>query len=630
MTTTLTMHHLIQHFEDRLRQIDRQNFGDATGKEPQYPQLVVYLGKDAAEAHSAISSNLLQTWPQYHDELKFLCVQKENGLTYTELPCGNEEAVPLTEDGMREIASAMFGTRMHFADRSKLLVYYVLDTTSMLNLEDFLSWLPVIDTVKHLLCPDSTDLLDMLFLLLNENLVRQKTAAQIRNFLSGFYDGSQIRKTVSNVLLLSNRRSDNAILEDWDTGYKIASAVIALSNNDEAQVTANIFCNAVLTVSYAREEKPISQIGQVVVRNLLTSLSDNIPHTDPKLLEDPKLGEKLGLTKDGTFSMLDQYAQSNLHALLPTQEQLELFPRRDDSTQTPMESMSANAFNQYTMGAWDQYLASIARTAQEKVAMNSTVRQSWSDEYRKHLVSTFNKEEILYLTDHIDDVTELMRKTRLPSYDAKVLSAARDQLNYMLSSDEGLIQVFTGALQQQGEAAAEFTQVWNALLKSRRQIFDVRDANMATFYERKIRNFIDRRGSEICAQFAAIHETAALVAFLENVIDDIIDSDEIFSAAFEDELETRLNEDALPTDAKQYIRKKLTGNGVFTYLQTNFALGEPLVSSILIKIGTPLYKNLYSNLAPTTYYYNTGSSSAAEALVLYEVSRENLVNGEGA
>ena len=41
------------------------------------------------------------------------------------------------------------------------------------------------------------------------------------------------------------------------------------------------------------------------------------------------------------------------------------------------------------------------------------------------------------------------------------------------------------------------------------------------------------------------------------------------------------------------------------------------------------YKNLYSNLAPTTYYYNTGSSSAAEALVIYEVSKENLVNGEG-
>lgn len=629
MNTTLNMHNLIHHFEERLRQIDRLNLGDETGKEPQFPQLVIYLGKDASNAHTAVSSNLLQTWPQYQDELKFLCVQKTDNLTYFEMPIGSEQCNPLSEDGVREIASAMFGTRMHFADRSKLLVYFILDTTSMQNLDDFISWLPAISSVKQLLCSDSTDLLDMLCLLLNENLVRQKTAAKIRNYLSGFYTDKEIRKTVSNVLLLSNRRSDNAILEDWEIGYKIVSAIIFLSNNDETQVTKNIFCNSVLTASYAREEKPIAQIGQVVVSNLLTSLAENIPHTDPKLMDDPKLSDKLGLTKTGTFTMLDNYAEMNLYSLLPSEEQLELFPRRDANAQTEMSMMSANAFNVYTMGAWNQYLAEIARTAQEKVAMNSAVRQSWSDEYRRILVNTFNKEEILYLVDHIDDVAEILGKTRLPSYDAKVLTAAKDQLKYMLSSDEKLIQIFVNALQQQGQVASDFTQAWNTLLKSRRQIFGVRDANMATFYERKIRNFIDRRGSDICTEFTTIHNTEDLVKFLQDVIEDVIDSDEVFSAAFEDELESRLNEDALPTDAKQYIRKKLTGNGVYTYLQTNFALGEPVVSSILIKIGTPLYKNLYSNLAPTTYYYNTGSSSAAEALVVYEVSKENLVNGEG-
>ena len=629
MTTTLNMHNLIHHFEERLRQIDRLNLGDETGKEPQFPQLVIYLGKDASNAHAAVSSNLLQTWPQYQDELKFLCVQKTDNLAYFEMPIGSEQCNPLSEDGVREIASAMFGTRMHFADRSKLLVYFVLDTTSMQNLDDFISWLPAINSVKQLLCSDSTDLLDMLCLLLNENLVRQKTAAKIRDYLSGFYTNKEIRKTVSNVLLLSNRRSDNAILEDWEIGYKIVSAIIALSNNDETQVTKNIFCNSVLTASYAREEKPIAQIGQVVVSNLLTSLAENIPHTDPKLMDDPKLSNKLGLTKTGTFTMLDNYAEMNLYSLLPSEEQLELFPRRDANAQTEMSMMSANAFNEYTMGAWNQYLAEIARTAQEKVAMNSAVRQSWSDEYRKILVNTFNKEEILYLVDHIDDVAEILGNTRLPSNDAKVLTAAKDQLKYMLSSDEKLIQIFVNALRQQGQVASDFTQAWNTLLKSRRQIFGVRDANMATFYERKIRNFIDRRGSEICTEFTTIHNTEDLIKFLQDVIEDVIDSDEIFSAAFEDELESRLNEDALPTDAKQYIRKKLTGSGVYTYLQTNFALGEPVVSSILIKIGTPLYKNLYSNLAPTTYYYNTGSSSAAEALVIYEVSKENLVNGEG-
>ena len=470
----------------------------------------------------------------------------------------------------------------------------------------------------------------MLCLLLNENLTRQKTAAKIRNYLSCFYTNEELRKTVDNVLLLSNRRNDNAILEDWEIGYKIISATIALSNNEETRITTNIFCNSVLTASYAREEKPISQIGQVVVGNLLLSLAENAPHTDPKLMDDPKLAEKLGLTKNGTFTILDQYAQTNLYALLPSEEQLELFPRRDAIAQVQMSMLSANAFNEFTMGAWNQYLEEMLRAAREKLEMNSALRQKWGDAYRKFLADTFKKEEILYLADHIDDVVEIMSNTRLPSGDAQVLIAAREQLKYMLSSDETFIRIFVSALQQQGRIVSEFAQAWNSLLQSRRQVFGVRDANMSTFYERKIRNFMDRRGTEMLTAFAAIHNTQELIEFLQGTVEDIIDSDEVFSAAFEDELERRLNEDALPTDAKQYIRKKLTGSGVYTYLQTNFALGEPIVSSILIKIGTPLYKNLYSNLAPSTYYYNTGSSSAAEALVIYEVSRENLVNGEGA
>lgn len=628
MTTTLTIQNLIQHFEDRLRQIDRQNFGDIVGKEPQFPQLIIYLGADAASAHRAISSSLLQTWPQYQQELKFLSVQNNSGLSFSELSCDNDQGRSISEDGVRELTSSLFGTKMHFRDRSKLLVYYVLDTTSFHDKNAFLAWMPVITAVKQMLCSDLTDLLDMLIVLLNENLVRQKVAAQIRNCLSTFYNGNEIRNTVNNVMLLSNRRSDNAILEDWDVCYKIISATIALSNNSDANIPSSIFCNSVLTASYAREEKPISQIGQVVVRNLLGELADNISQSAPKLMDDPLLPGKLGLTNNGTFTMLDQYAESNLYALLPSEDQLELFPRRDDITQSSMSMMSAKSFDDYTMGAWGQYLAGIARDAREKVAMNSGVRQSWSEEYRKLLIGSFNKEEILFLADHIDDVVNVMSKTRLPSQESKVLSAAKDQLKYMLSCDERLIQLFVDALQLQGQIAMDFTHAWSDLLKSRRKIFDVRDANMVTFYERKVRNYYDRHGAEIRAEFEKLHDTEELIKFLNGILEDIIDSDEVFSAAFEDELECRLSEDALPTDAKQYIRKKLTGNEVYTYLQTNFALGEPLVSSILLKIGTPLYKNLYNNLAPTTYYYNTGSSNAAEALVIYEVSTENLVNGE--
>lgn len=83
----------------------------------------------------------------------------------------------------------------------------------MQSLDDFLSWLPVLHTVKALLCPNSTDLLNMLCLLLNENLTRQKTAAKIRNYLIVLIDPMQF-DVVSGVMNHGNRLDEPATVLD--------------------------------------------------------------------------------------------------------------------------------------------------------------------------------------------------------------------------------------------------------------------------------------------------------------------------------------------------------------------------------------------------------------------------------
>ena len=89
----------------------------------------------------------------------------------------------------------------------------------------------------------------------------------------------------------------------------------------------------------------------------------------------------------------------------------------------------------------------------------------------------------------------------------------------------------------------------------------------------------------------------------------------------------RLREKTLLSDARQYIRKKLTIDDVYTYLQVDFSFEQPILSAVLLKTGTPFYHNLSGNLAPDTYYYNTGCGDTAEAMTVYEVSTENLING---
>ncbi|MCI9120438.1 MAG: hypothetical protein HFG00_02765 [Oscillibacter sp.] len=621
----LTIQSLIQHVENRLRQIDRDQ-SDTTGGEPQYPQLVVYLGDGADQAHPQLCESLLSIWPQYEKELKFLRAEAaEEGLSLAELFPDGGEAVEQTEDGVRELASALFGTRMHFRDRTKLLVYYILDTSSFVGPEDFLAWMPRIRKLKDLLCASPGDVLDVLFLLLNENLVRRKTAGQIRNCLSGFCDGNEVRRTVDNVMLLSNRRSDNAILEDWEMCYKIISASILLSNNADTQVAKAFFSNAVTAASYAREEKALPQIGQVVVKSLLGELT--LPALEGNPLEDPRLPEKLGLTQQGTIGMLDQYAENSLFDLLPTEDQLEFFPRRDDRA-CAMSQFTAREFDEYTMGAWEQCLIRLAESVGERLALNADIRAEWRNRFREGLTRQFSNEEILYLNEHLEDVRTLLSNPRVPPQDAPVLAAAREQLKYRLSSDRELAGIFLSALQEQGWAAQDFADQWNGLLKSVRSVHTVRDGNITVFYERQVRSFYNRHGTAMEAAFSKMHDTEELEKFLYKTLDQILDSDAIFSAPFEKELESRLNEESMIADAKQYIREKLTGKDVCVYLQTDFDLGAPILSAILLKGGSPLHNSLRMNLAPTTYYYNTGRGSAAEALVIYEVSQQNLVNGE--
>lgn len=629
--SNLTVQNLILHFENRLRQIDRHTLGNTAGKEPQFPMLVVFLGDEAIKGFSSIASNLFEIWPQYQRELQFVGVtNKGSSVAYVQLSFEENEAQEsqISSDDISNIVTSLFGLKNHFQDRSKLFVYFILDTTSYKSAEEFSTWMDIIQQTKNAFGIDSLDMLDMLIVLLNENFSRKSISNQIRNKLCSFHEDPKLLSNCKSIFLLSNKRSDHAILEDWNICYRIAISIMALSNNSDANISTSLFSRRVLTASYAREEKPSEKIGQVIVTALIDEITKAFVQHEMHLFEDDSISERLGLTKDGTITILDNYAQNVLVPLLPSASQLALFPRVSMDEYDDVSQLSAREFNSLTMSSWDSYLSQVAHQAQEKVNMDSKIRQNWRKEYLTYLCTQFSTNELIYLSDHIDDVREIINHKREPSQEMQVLSAAKSRLKYMLSSDPKLIDIFLSAIKEQGENAREFLQAWRELLQSRQNIFAIRDDNITAFYERKVRNYFDHYGHELTEEFKKMQDAESLKLFLENSLDKIVDSNPVFSAPFEEELERRLHEEALPTDAKQYIRQKLTGEDVRTYLQVNFNFGQPVLSSILIKVGTPLYNNLYSNLAPTTYYYNTGCGNAAEAAVVYEVSKENLINGE--
>ena len=137
---------------------------------------------------------------------------------------------------------------------------------------------------------------------------------------------------------------------------------------------------------------------------------------------------------------------------------------------------------------------------------------------------------------------------------------------------------------------------------------------------------MDHNRNRIMPELRNQKDVNSVENFLKRILSDIISKDDIYLDTFENELNNRINRDGLGTDVGQYIRRKLTGNDVDTYLKVNFAFGVPVLSAIMLKFGTPLYESFSKTLGQEIYYYDTGYGNAAESVEVYEVVQGNLIN----
>lgn len=623
MSNNVTMEHLIRHFENKLQQIDRNHHGSGGGKEPRFPMLVVCLGEDAMRGCEAIASNLFQIWPQYRPELEFLGVQiDEEGTAYYHINSADGglslDRIPVSETG--PVMSKIFSDRSHFRDKSKLCIYFVLDTTSCAIHEDFQAWIGMINVIKNDLGVGSLDTLDMLVLQLNENFTHRDIALQIRNDVSSYFNREGF---CQSVFLLSNRRDDNTILEEWGICYRIIAAIIALSNNEDSLSSQKLFGRKLFTVSYAHKEKPCQDIGQVIVECLmdkLESLVQKLGSSSAELMADAELPARLGLSPEGTMTILDSYVDRVLLSQLPSQEQLEYFPRRDSEEHGLLSELPEEEFNALTMNAWNSYLEQIANRARSG---------DWNSSYAGLLRKNFFADELIHLEDHLEAIRSRMLHAGMLPPIQNVMEGAPAKLKRMLSQNPDTIEAFLEIIRTQGEDARVFAQERSRLLRSGAALFPIDDDTINSFYTAKMRDYFDLHESELEQELKAVRDIDGLCRLLENTIDQIISSDSVFSQPFENEFESRLRAGNRPEDAKQYIRQALTVNDVYRYLQVNFNLGEPVLSAVLLKEGTPLYGNLRNNLDPNTYYYNTGYSNMAEAINIYYIRNGDLINGGG-
>lgn len=625
----ITFKELIDYFADCVTRSEDDAAKYIHGEVPQHPPLVFLLGDDE-RSFVGIANNLFGLWPQYKNKLRFVGASICDGEVchrWLRFDAGGSVvSVGIDQGQLAEVFEELFADADPFAKMAMAHVYYIVDTTSIDTFEAFESLMQLIPLYKRTFDDCGFRLRDSLVVLLKSDMRRRPVARRIRAYLAGFETGD-CGIDCNSVLVLSSHRNDGVLLRSWSKCYRIASLFMALSNSKNETTNSMLFQRRVLTASYAAVKKPVHAIGQVVVDDILRKLDTCVNVIPYDLFEEDEIDAKLGVTRDGTFEVIDAGADLSLRHIVPTEDELALFPRNRISG-VDVSRITYRDFDALSMGALSTYLE---QRRKRLLVEDERQRRRWKDSYGTLLRRNFSIDELIYLGAHLEDV-----RNRLASPDSReviggVRAGAFDKLKITMARDPQVIDLFVEQVRCEAKRAGDFRSMWRRLLDSLLDVPDVDDEALKEFYQQRADAFIDelQYGNDLGRQFSSQPNVDALRTFLYGVVDRLIDSDKVFTDSFEKELQKRLDSAEEGADVNNWIYQHLTRENLHTYLQVNFALGAPIAKAVFLEGESELKTRLCAFMPVDTQFYHTGNNRFVEALNIYAVDGENLNQTSG-
>ena len=642
----MTVQELTRQFSERLRRADSQSAVNGPHTGPCYPMMVLTLGGGTRRLNHVIQYGLRQLWPPYCDDIAFVDTERApDGPVFTnpgrhtgELPPAGPDtgkSVPLTAAELGGMTAELFRVGTHFSRANRILLYALLDTAEFQSADELGFWLDALDTFRRSI-DNVTPVLTMLSVLFREDSrTAREQAEQIRARLGECLD---TRAEMPSLMLVSNRRSDSLIDRDGALCRRLVTALIAVSNNQDAQVVQELFRpGAVMTAGYARAEKPVDDISRICVDHLLDELNGFAPSGVGDLFghDRERTRERLGLSEDGTFLVLDDEIERNLPRFVPggdeLRELLRAFPlgapdvAESDALCTETSSARIDAL---TFGAWNCYLERAVDDARDGMRDRVSDIRNWRRSYADFLRRSFHAKELVELSEHPERVRELAEPVNHLSADTSIRETAAQRLKYLLSSDADIREGLFAEVGDAGARAVEFLRAWDELMRTRSQIPEAHgdDEAFIHYYARNLRAFFDSRQAELREKFQTIPDVEGMTDFFREVMDSIFENRTlrgVFAATFED------------VGAIQIEQTRATLTGAPVYFCTGFSLDTPFLSFVLLNIDERAPDTLYRTLRDSlpdpekTRFYQTGRGSAAESLNIFRLERFHLWSGEG-
>ena len=603
-----------QYFIERMRETAYTMTPGAMPSAPHYPACLVYLNESAAARHPALMQRLRRVWRgSVQDICCYQAILSGKSCQYRH-PDGSEA------DLFAELAQ-MSGSQTRFSDRSRLMVYCVLDTTGMTDLR------PLVDGINKACHFAQTIRLKnvqlCLILLLDESLGALPIAMQMRAWLRHNFDG--MRRYFRSICLLSNCCGNHVMLDSYAVSTTAAAAILLSNTHDPKQQTRLHAISSApwFTLSYIGLQKPVEEISWVVLKTLTGFLVDI---NTPQQLETAAVSELLGIEPDGSLAGAKPLIDA-LMKKLPDGAVLEGFAR-SQPTDLPIEQLSFADFDRLTMGGFSDYLDQSLQCDQTLVTQ--TVSAYAGKLYRELTIGqlaglTESAVHALFL--EIDESSAAYQRLSVAEGMREMLRRRCCDTVRQLFYQEAITAV---------RLAKKQVESYRLLQSSVLSDFGFVhfSPNVEPYYTGIVQRFLDGMRQNKPHLFADLcrvdTDDARKDALVKLLIDEMIASERCFSAAFDEEMKLRIGsaDSAMIAGA---VKNKLLGHSIAENAcwNTPYAI-TPSYQGIMMNLtsdggGNMLFEILQSMFHKQNIdYFNTGSSDAVESVALFPLSKEHL------
>lgn len=588
------------------------------GGRPYFPVCVFLAGEKAFAHFEELRDKLKLFWPAYLDVLRFFYIDDFTIADFTDINCIDMDSTKQNTVNLIEEIDSMYNESNDMQSSSRLLSYFVYDSSDLKNNEQVQCLFTLVDSVGQSLLDTGYEIRFAVFHLLNER--GKSTANEIKKKLK---DGC-CREGVSNFILSNRFRNNRTLIPQNDDRYRLIGTLIALS--DDGRHDGGVFSSGeILTVKYSKMEKDYNTMATAVVETLLKRIYDMKDSEDFRTTFSipDDMTSLLGLSDDCKFEELENIVKSkeiNLGALLP------LLPRESEER---LDSdidirMTEREIDNLTLGGWS-VLAHVISDGIVKEVNETTLRSRVKDSYRSLLIRNMNVYQLAFIKDNYRLIEENINNNVVRwNPDARLCDKMSQVLLHYVAINPRSGEVFMETMHEVSDKASKCVDIINELLSELATIPEPKDKKLYDLISDEVYKYLAGSGNlnRIKKLYHTVDE-GAILNEIDSILEDLTQLS-VFNFDMFGFVQKMISEGE--AEASDYIWRSLHSELTNRqYMSTITELNAPGLSMVITKKDTKLAQVLEEIIGATGYeIYDSGISDVIESVEVYTVDDREI------